>query len=135
MHWEARLGSIADRGGVDKRARRRRGATRRTGTRACRCSPTAVEEDEPDEAVPEGCSLEQERQQRGGVMEAKNGDGLSSARGRRKARGRSGEREKMAVRAGDACRHLWGLREHRGGVVRVVTVGVNGLDAIGVGAR
>jgi hypothetical protein len=49
-----------------------------------------VEEDEPDEAVPEGCSQEHERWQRGGVMEAKNGDSLSSARGQRKARGSSG---------------------------------------------
>jgi hypothetical protein len=34
---------------------------RHAGTRAGRCSPAVVEEDEPDEAVPEGCSLEHER--------------------------------------------------------------------------
>jgi hypothetical protein len=57
---------------------------RRAGARARWCSPAAVEEDEPDEAVPEGCSLEHERRQRGDVTEAKNGGGLSSTRGRRK---------------------------------------------------
>jgi hypothetical protein len=51
---------------------------RRAGARAHRCSPVVVEEDEPDEAVPEGCSTEHERQRRGGAMEVKNGGGLSS---------------------------------------------------------
>jgi hypothetical protein len=60
-------------------------------TRGRRCSPMVVEE---DEAVPKGCSLEHEQRRRGDAMEAKNGDGLSSARGRRKARGSSGERGK-----------------------------------------
>jgi hypothetical protein len=40
-----------------------------------------VEEDEPDEAVQEGCSPEYERQRRGGATEAKNVSSLSSARG------------------------------------------------------
>jgi hypothetical protein len=40
--------------------------------RAHRCSPAAVEEDESDEAVPEGCSPVYERSRRGGAMEAKN---------------------------------------------------------------
>jgi hypothetical protein len=40
-----------------------------------------VEEDEPDEVVPEGFSPEHERWQRGGVTEAKNDGGLSSSRG------------------------------------------------------
>jgi hypothetical protein len=53
-----------------------------------------VEEDKADEVVPEGCSPEHERQQRGDATEAKNGDALSSARGRRKAQERSGERGK-----------------------------------------
>jgi hypothetical protein len=38
-----------------------------------------VEEDEPDEMVPEGCSPEHERRRRGGATEVKNGDDLSSA--------------------------------------------------------
>jgi hypothetical protein len=44
--------------------------------RAHRCKPAAVE-DEPDEAVLEGCSPEHEQQWRDGTMEAKNGGGLS----------------------------------------------------------
>jgi hypothetical protein len=52
-----------------------------TGARARRCSPAAVEEDELDEVVLEGCSLEHEHRRRGDAMEAKNSDGLSSARG------------------------------------------------------
>jgi hypothetical protein len=51
------------------------------GARAHRCLPVAVEEDEPDEVVPEGCSPEHERRQRGGTTEAKSGGGLSSVRG------------------------------------------------------
>jgi hypothetical protein len=47
---------------------------------------------EPDEAVPEGFSPEHERQRRGGAMAKKTGGGLSSLRGRRKARGSEGER-------------------------------------------
>jgi hypothetical protein len=85
------LGSTVDRGGVDKRARQCLGGARRAGARARRCSLTAVEE---DEAVLEGCSPEHEQRQRGSAIEAKNGDGLSLVRGRRKARGSSGERGK-----------------------------------------
>jgi hypothetical protein len=83
----ARLGFTMDRGG---------GAVpwQRVGARARRSLPMVVEEDEPDEAVPLGCSSEHERRRRGGVTEAKNGGGLSSTRGRRKARGSSGERGK-----------------------------------------
>jgi hypothetical protein len=57
---------------------RGRGGAWRAGARARQCSPTMVEE---DEAVPEGCSPEHERQRRGDAMEAKNGGGLSSPRG------------------------------------------------------
>jgi hypothetical protein len=78
----ARLGSTVERGGVDKRARRLHADVRRAGVRAHQCSPEVVEEDEPDEAVLEGCSPEHELQRRGGVTEVKNGDGLRSARGR-----------------------------------------------------
>jgi hypothetical protein len=51
------------------------------GARAHRCSPAVVEEEEPDEAVPEGCSLDYEWRQRGSATEAKNDDGLNSVRG------------------------------------------------------
>jgi hypothetical protein len=61
------------------------GGVRHTGARARRCSPAVVEEDELDEAVPEGCSLEHERRRRGDGMEVKNSYGLSSTRGRRRA--------------------------------------------------
>jgi hypothetical protein len=44
-----------------------------------------MEEDEPDGAVPEWCSPKHERRQRGSAADVKNGGGLSSARGRRKA--------------------------------------------------
>jgi hypothetical protein len=50
-----------DRCGTDKRARRRHTSVRHMGTRAHRCSPVVAEEDEMDEAVPEGCSPEHER--------------------------------------------------------------------------
>jgi hypothetical protein len=75
----ARLGSTMDRGGADKRVRRRLGGAWLPGARACWCSPMTVEEDEPDEMVPEGCSPEHERRRRGGATEVKNGDDLSSA--------------------------------------------------------
>jgi hypothetical protein len=94
MEEVARLGSTVDQGGTDKRARRRLGSMRHMGTRAHRCSPMAVEENEPDEAVPEGCSPEHEWRRRGDAMEVKNGSGLSSAGGRRKVRGSSRERGK-----------------------------------------
>jgi hypothetical protein len=79
VDWVARLRSTVDRGGVDKRAW---------------CSPSAVEEDEPDEAGPEGCSPEHERRRRGSATEVKKGGGLSSMQGRRKARRSSEERGK-----------------------------------------
>jgi hypothetical protein len=47
--------------------------------RVCWFSHMVVEEDEPVEAMPEGCSPEHERQRRGDATEAKNGGGLSSA--------------------------------------------------------
>jgi hypothetical protein len=75
----ARLKSTVDRGGVDKRVRWCLAGVRRADARAHRCSLVTEEEEEPDEAVPEGCSLEHERQRRGGAMEVKNGGGLSSA--------------------------------------------------------
>jgi hypothetical protein len=74
-----RLRSTVDQGDMDKRAWRSLGAPRCVGTRARRCSPTVVEEDEPDEAVLEGSSLEREWRRRGGATEAKNGGGLTSA--------------------------------------------------------
>jgi hypothetical protein len=49
---------------------------RRVGARAHRCSPAAVKEDEPNEAVLEGCAPERRR---GGTTEAKNDGGLSLA--------------------------------------------------------
>jgi hypothetical protein len=79
MDRAAQLGSTVDRG-----ARGQEGAAApwwRAGATAHWCSPTAVEEDEPDEAVLEGYSPEHERRRRGADVEAKNGDGLSSARG------------------------------------------------------
>jgi hypothetical protein len=60
----------------------------------------AVEEDEPNEVAPEGCSPEHGRQRRGDATEVKNGGSLSSARGKRKVRGSSRERERWAVKAG-----------------------------------
>jgi hypothetical protein len=56
-----RLGSTVDRGGADKRVWRRPAGARRVGARAPWCSPATVEDDEPDEAVPEGFSLEHEQ--------------------------------------------------------------------------
>jgi hypothetical protein len=90
----ARLGSMVDRGGADKRAQWRLAGVRCVGARAHWCSPVAAKEDELDKAALEGCSPKHERQQRGGVTEVKNDGYLSSARGRRKVRGSSGERGK-----------------------------------------
>jgi hypothetical protein len=95
----------------------------------------AVEEDELDEAVLEGCSLEHERRRRGDEMEAKNNNGLSSVRGRSKAQWSSGERGQRAVRAGGACHLLMGPREHRVVVVGVVMTSVNGFNSIEGRAR
>jgi hypothetical protein len=78
------------------------------GARACQCSPVAVEEDEPDEAMPEGCSPGHERRRRGGAMEAKNGDGLSSARGS------LGERRKGGGEGRGCLSPFIGPRERRG---------------------
>jgi hypothetical protein len=75
------LRSIVGRGSADRRVWRRLASAQRAGARAHRCSLAAVEEDEPDEAMPEGCSPEHERQRRGGTTDAKNGGGLSSAQG------------------------------------------------------
>jgi hypothetical protein len=96
------LRSIMDRGGADKRAGRCLGGTQRAGTRAHWCSPAAVEEDELDDAVPEGCSPEHERWRRGGATEAKNGSGLRSSQGRRRREGARGRGENEVVRAGVA---------------------------------
>jgi hypothetical protein len=74
--------------------------------------------DRVDKAVPEGCSLEHKRWQRGGTMEAKVSGSLSLARGRRKAQGSSGERGKGVVRVGGARRLFLELRDHRGGMAR-----------------
>jgi hypothetical protein len=91
-----------DQGGADKRARRHLASARRAGARAHRCSPSVVEEDEPNEAVPEGFSPEHERWRRGGATEVKNGTCMSLARGRGKARRILGERGKR----GD---EVWGF--------------------------
>jgi hypothetical protein len=85
MNRAAWLGSTMDQGGADKRAWRRLAGVRHVGARDRRCSLVAMEEDEPDEAVAEGYSPKHERRWRGGMMKGKNGGGLSSARGRRKA--------------------------------------------------
>jgi hypothetical protein len=77
----AQLRSIVGRGSADRRVWRRLASAQRAGARAHWCSLAAVEEDEPDEAMPEGCSPEHERQRRGDTTDAKNGGGLSSARG------------------------------------------------------
>jgi hypothetical protein len=61
MDKAAWLGSTVDRGSVDKRAWRSLGGMRHASTRAHQCSPAVVDEDEPNEAVPEGCSPEHER--------------------------------------------------------------------------
>jgi hypothetical protein len=92
LNWATRPGSMVDRGGADKRARRHLASAQRVGARPHRCSSVAVEGGEPDEAVREGCSSEHKRRQKGGVTPKKTGGGLSSLRGLRKARGTSGAR-------------------------------------------
>jgi hypothetical protein len=47
----------------------------RASTRAHLFSPVVAKEDEPDEAVPEACSLEHERWWRGSVSVKKTGSG------------------------------------------------------------
>jgi hypothetical protein len=100
VDWAAQLESIVDRSGADMRAWWHLAVARRAGSRARRCSLAMVEEDEMDEAVLEGCSLEHEWWQRAVATEVKNGGGLSSARGRR--RGSSGERGKRGGE-GEGC--------------------------------
>jgi hypothetical protein len=91
----ARLESIVGQGSADKRARWCLAGVRRPCVRAHRWSPAAVEEDEPDEAVPEGCSLEHERRRnRGEEQRWLEGEGRHKG-----ARERGG---KGAVRAGGA---------------------------------
>jgi hypothetical protein len=75
----AQLRSTVDEDGVDKRELWHLAGVRCAGAEARWYSPAAVEEDEPDEAVPEGCSPEHVRRRRGGAMKVKNGDGFSSA--------------------------------------------------------
>jgi hypothetical protein len=72
------LGSTVDRGGADKTMQWCLAGTWCIGARARQCPPVMVEEDEPNEAVPEGCSPEHEQWWRGGAAEVKNGGGLSS---------------------------------------------------------
>jgi hypothetical protein len=61
----ARLESTVDRGGAEKRARWRLDDAWCVGARGCRCSPAVAEEDEPDEALPEGCSSAERRRDGG----------------------------------------------------------------------
>jgi hypothetical protein len=51
---------------------------RRASASDHRCSSVVAEEDEQDEAVPEGCSLEHNLQQRGGLTMVKSGGDLCS---------------------------------------------------------
>jgi hypothetical protein len=81
--------STVDRG---QRAWRRLTGVRHAGAGAHWCSPVMEGEDEPVEAVLGRCSLVTEEWQRGGAPEAMNGGGLSSLRGRRRARRSSEER-------------------------------------------
>jgi hypothetical protein len=131
----ARLESIMDQGGTDKRARRRLASVRNAGARAHRCSPAAVEEDEPDEAVPEGCSPEHEWWQRGGAIEVKNCGGLSSTQGRRKVRGSSGERGKRGGEGWGCSSPFIGAEGAPGRGGRGGNGGVNGFNVIEDGAR
>jgi hypothetical protein len=85
MDRAVRPRSTMDRGGADKRARWHLAGARRVGARSHWCSPSVVEEDVLDEAVPKGCSSEHERWWRGGMTKAKHGGGLSLAQGQRKA--------------------------------------------------
>jgi hypothetical protein len=52
-------------GGAEKRVWRRLDGAWRVGARACWCSPAAAEEDEPDEALSEGCSSAERRRDGG----------------------------------------------------------------------
>jgi hypothetical protein len=64
------------------------------------------------------------------VWRSGDGGGLSSLRGRRRARRSLGERGKGVVRSGGGARLLWGSGEHRGGVAGEVTVALNVFNAI-----
>jgi hypothetical protein len=131
----ARLGSTVDRGDADKRARRCLAGAWHAGARAHQCSLSSVEEDEPDEAVPEGCSPEHEWRWRGGAMEAKNGGGLSMARGRRKARRSSGERGKRGGEGRGFSSPFIGAEGAPGRGGWGGNSGVNGFNAIEDGVR
>jgi hypothetical protein len=76
VDWVARLKSTVDRGGVDQRARRCLAGARRAGTRAHRCSPVMVEEDEPDEVVLTGARAAAKELRREGKRGGE-GQGLS----------------------------------------------------------
>jgi hypothetical protein len=101
-----------------------------TGARAHRCSPVTVEEDEPDEAVLEGCSPEHERRQRGSATEVKNGDGLSSAQVQRKVRGSSAKRGERGCEGRGCSSPFIGADGAPGRGGRVVMANVNGFKAI-----
>jgi hypothetical protein len=131
----ARLGSTVDRGGTDKRVRRCLADALCAGTRAHRCSPATVEEDELDEAVSERCSPEHERWRRGSMMDAKNGGGLSSARGRRKERRSSGEWGKRGSEGRGFSSPFIGIEGVPGRGGRGGNGDVNGFNAIEDGAR
>jgi hypothetical protein len=72
----ARLRYIVDRGGTNKRARRHLADMWRAGARARRCSLVAVRR----MSRARQCRRGAHRSTSGGVMEVKNGDGLSSVR-------------------------------------------------------
>jgi hypothetical protein len=71
--------SIVDRAGDADKRRWRIAGERRAGTSAHRCSLVVAEEDEQDEAVPEGCSPEHKQRGRGGTTMVKGGGGSSLA--------------------------------------------------------
>jgi hypothetical protein len=63
MDRAARLGSTMDRGGTDKRVRRRLGCAQVLGLVGAHA--VVVDKDEPDEVVSKGCSPEHKQQWRG----------------------------------------------------------------------
>jgi hypothetical protein len=86
--------------GVD---RRRGGALPVHGTPGAagpESSPVATGEDEEDEAVPKGCSLEHGQWRRGGTMEAKSGSDSSGVG--------AGESDRELKREGRRCGLLQG---------------------------
>jgi hypothetical protein len=74
-----------------------------------------VEEDERDEAVPEGCSTEHKQQWRGDAMTAKSGGGLSLAQMQRRVRESSRARGIGVGSSAGWRSHLWWSDERRGG--------------------